>query len=240
MPRRRVFPVQGQASFTNDWGGVRSKEATGGTGQHQGNDIFAPRGTPVVAVENGTITKMGPSRIGGNRIWLNGTWYYAHLDKFAKGLRVGSKVKAGQVIGYVGNTGDAQGTDPHLHFGHSPDGSQGANWANPYDLLTAWQKGDDVAPAETTAVPVEAPVEPQAQEQADESTPRFRYAQGVTTPVSPPLALPPLAQLPGTASPEVLNQPAAPAETWRRLSQLPLASPETQRLTELAGAAEGA
>lgn len=127
-----AFPVAGGAQFTNDWGAARAD-----TGTHKGTDLFAATGTPVVAVEDGTISKMGPSAIGGNRIWLNGRYYYAHLSRFAQGIRPGAQVKAGQVIGYVGTTGDAKGTSPHLHFGFDPNGTQGQSWANPYPLLGA-------------------------------------------------------------------------------------------------------
>jgi murein DD-endopeptidase MepM/ murein hydrolase activator NlpD len=137
--RPTTFPVQGGATYSNDWGGARSRAATGGTGGHQGTDLFAAAGTPVVAVEDGVISKMGQSKIGGNRIWLNNRFYYAHLSGFAKGLKIGSRVKAGQIIGYVGTTGDAKGTPPHLHFGYSPNADQGGSYANPYEMLRGWQ-----------------------------------------------------------------------------------------------------
>lgn len=127
-----VFPVAGQSNFTDTWGASRP-DIPGG--HHEGTDIFAPRGTPVVAIQDGVVTKMGPSAIGGNRVWINGKFYYAHLDKFADGIKPGVHVKAGTVLGFVGDTGDAKGTPTHLHFGWSPDASQGASWANPYKLL---------------------------------------------------------------------------------------------------------
>jgi murein DD-endopeptidase MepM/ murein hydrolase activator NlpD len=92
----------------------------GGTRRHEGIDIFAPRGTPVVAAADGWITGSTTNRLGGNVVWL---WapsrrvalYYAHLDRHA--VSRGERVHAGDVLGYVGTTGNARGTSPHLHFG---------------------------------------------------------------------------------------------------------------------------
>jgi len=118
-------PVAG-ARFMNDWGFPRAD-----TGMHQGNDMMAKRGAPVVAPVSGTVTQ-GTGSIGGNFIQLvgaDGTRYYgAHLDKFGKS----GKVKAGDVIGYVGNTGDAEGGPTHLHFEIHPAGGPAVN---PYGYL---------------------------------------------------------------------------------------------------------
>lgn len=131
-----AFPVAGGAQFSDTWGAARAT-----TGRHEGQDLFAAHGTPLLAVQDGVITKMGPSKIGGNRVWLNGRWYYAHMSAFAPGLKVGSRVRKGQVIGYVGTTGDAAGTPPHLHFGYDPTGSHGSTWANPYSILRGVTSG---------------------------------------------------------------------------------------------------
>ncbi|MEO5819922.1 MAG: M23 family metallopeptidase [Vicinamibacteraceae bacterium] len=89
-----------------------------GRRRHEGIDIFAPRGTPVVAVAGG-IARASTNRLGGNVVWLHGptgrTYYYAHLDRWAVGPL--TLVQAGDVVGYVGNTGNAARTPPHLHFG---------------------------------------------------------------------------------------------------------------------------
>jgi murein DD-endopeptidase MepM/ murein hydrolase activator NlpD len=116
------------ASFMNDWGFTRSD-----TGFHQGNDMMAKRGTPVVAPVSGTVTQNVGS-ISGNQFRLvsaSGTLYVgAHLDKFGKS----GKVKAGDVIGYVGDTGDAKGGPTHLHFEIHPGGGAAVN---PYLTLVA-------------------------------------------------------------------------------------------------------
>jgi murein DD-endopeptidase MepM/ murein hydrolase activator NlpD len=118
-------PVAG-ARFMNDWGFARSD-----TGMHQGNDMMAKRGAPVVAPVGGTVTQ-GYGSIGGNYVQLvgaDGTRYYgAHLDSYGKA----GKVKAGDVIGYVGNTGDAEGGPTHLHFEIHPAGGPAVN---PYTYL---------------------------------------------------------------------------------------------------------
>lgn len=92
----------------------------GGKRSHRGIDIFAPRGTQVLAVASGTITFIGEQRLGGRCIWLrsyDGTsFYYAHLDRWASGLQEGMRVRKGDLLGYVGTTGNAQNTPPHLHF----------------------------------------------------------------------------------------------------------------------------
>ncbi len=103
---------------------------------HEGIDLFADRGTPLVATERGVITKLGAGRLGGLKFWLKGEsgseWYYAHLDSFAPGLADGVVVEAGQLVGYVGNTGNALTTPAHLHMQLHPSGGRPVN---PYPLL---------------------------------------------------------------------------------------------------------
>jgi peptidoglycan LD-endopeptidase LytH len=89
--------------------------------RHEAIDIMAPAGTPVRAVVDGTIQKLFLSKAGGNTIYeFDGTgaycYYYAHLDRYVDGLHEGMRVYRGEVIGYVGSTGDASAAAPHLHF----------------------------------------------------------------------------------------------------------------------------
>lgn len=234
-PRPRVFPVPG-GRYSNDWGGARSAGATQGTGRHQGIDIFAPRGTPVYAIESGVVSKMGWNTYGGNRVWIGGRFYYAHLDKYAPGLKVGAKVKAGQLIGYVGNTGDAKNTDPHLHLGYSPDASQGARWANPYSLLQQVEKsgGKPVNPHATqqprpTAVPAGQP---------DPGTVAATVtAQPELGDTSTPLTAGGLGP-PGSADPSSTPD-FQPVETWQLFAALPMSSPDTARFAQLAAMSQG-
>ncbi len=103
---------------------------------HEGIDIFAPKGTPLLATERGVIARLGSGRLGGLKFWLVGEsgseWYYAHLDSFAPGLTNGMVVEAGDLVGYVGNTGNARTTPPHLHMELHPGGGRPVN---PYPIL---------------------------------------------------------------------------------------------------------
>jgi murein DD-endopeptidase MepM/ murein hydrolase activator NlpD len=115
--RHYVFPVAGPADFGDSYGGFRSDVAGN---WHHGDDIFAPLGTPVVAVASGTLNRVGWEKIGGWRLWVRDSagdeFYYAHLSGYAPTDLRSNRVKAGEVIGFVGNTGDAFTTPPHLHF----------------------------------------------------------------------------------------------------------------------------
>jgi len=143
-----VFPVYGPAaSFTDDFGAARAD-----TGWHHGNDIFAPIGTPLLAVADGTLFSVGVNSLGGNRLWLRdrsgNEFYYAHLSAFAPLAQEGAAVKAGDVVGFVGATGDAVGTPPHLHFEIHPAGLLGLGYdgvVNPYEYLIAWRRLDDLS-----------------------------------------------------------------------------------------------
>jgi murein DD-endopeptidase MepM/ murein hydrolase activator NlpD len=112
-----AFPVGSKKSFVGSfWGAVRD----GGRRKHEGIDIFARKGTPVVAISDGVIVSGGSTPRGGKVLWLKSSrhsWsaYYAHLDKQL--VKSGQFVRKGQVIGTVGNTGNARTTPSHLHFG---------------------------------------------------------------------------------------------------------------------------
>lgn len=130
-----VFPVADPHNFVDTFGAPRLV-GTPLAHTHQGNDIFAPKGTPLLACESGILTRIGTNSLGGLRLWIIGRsgtrYYYAHLVGYAQGITEGMPVEAGTVVGYVGNTGDAVGAPPHLHFEIHP----GAGPAiDPYTIL---------------------------------------------------------------------------------------------------------
>jgi len=116
----------------------------GGERTHEATDILAPHGTPVLAVDTGPIVKLFTSKAGGLTIYQfdpqqNYAYYYAHLDRYAEGIQEGTLVKKGDVIGYVGTTGNADPNTPHLHFAIFQLGPEKHWWEgkpiNPYPLL---------------------------------------------------------------------------------------------------------
>ncbi len=147
-PRHIIFPVVGPVTYTDDFGAPRSQ------GGHQGNDIMAARGQPVVAAERGRVRIYRGSWRAGCMLYLYGrsgtTYLYIHLNDdltakddnratdcrrgvaYARGLRNGQRVAAGRLIGYVGNSGDARGGAPHLHFELHPNGRRAVS---PYPWL---------------------------------------------------------------------------------------------------------
>ncbi|MBB3692197.1 M23 family metallopeptidase [Sphingomonas sp. BK580] len=130
VPGKLLVPVAGvaRAALRSSWGDARG----GGTRGHQGLDIMAPAGTPVLAAADGHVDKLFQSGLGGTTVYqrsADGAWefYYAHLSGYAPGLTEGQAVRAGQVIAYVGDTGDAAAGNYHLHFGLSRMPA-GARW----------------------------------------------------------------------------------------------------------------
>ena len=117
LSKSLAFPVSGSpAKIGSFWGDVRD----GGKRSHEGLDIFARKGTPVVAVCSGIVTSVGTTSRGGKVVWLQSfghPWstYYAHLNEYT--VHAGQVVKKGQILGTVGNTGNARTTPSHLHFG---------------------------------------------------------------------------------------------------------------------------
>ena len=153
-----VFPIYGPASTSDSFGAART------TTWHHGVDIFAPLGAPVLAVADGTLFNVGWNDVGGNRLWVRDAagneFYYAHLSAYSPLAREGAAVKAGDVIGFVGTTGDAAGTPPHLHFEVHPRellwmGYDGA--IDPYPYLLAWLRLDDLTFGSWSPAPGPAP-----------------------------------------------------------------------------------
>ena len=140
------FPVAGPASYSDDWHAPRT---AGGFHLHEGCDIFAPLGTPAIASTDGKIANMATDPnggLGGTSLDLTGpdgtVYYYAHLDHFAAGVSVGTSVTKGQVLGFVGNTGDAAGGPTHLHFEIHPGGGDAVP---PVPYLDRWLADATVA-----------------------------------------------------------------------------------------------
>ena len=143
--RRLAMPLEDvtKRQISDTWGAPR------GTGRsHEGQDIFAPKGTPVLSATRGFVYNIGENNLGGQTVSVIGAggrvYYYAHLDKYAPGLEEGDRVTTNTVLGYVGTTGNAQGTPPHLHFGIYT----GSGAINPLPLLT-----DRITPRVTNATP---------------------------------------------------------------------------------------
>jgi murein DD-endopeptidase MepM/ murein hydrolase activator NlpD len=143
-----VFPVYGNVSYGDTFGAGRSDIASG---WHHGDDIFGQLGQPLLAVADGQLFSVGWNEIGGNRLWLRdrqgNQFYYAHLSAFSTLAVDGAHVEAGDVIAFMGNSGDAQTTPYHLHFEIHPvsllyldyDGA-----VDPTSYLDAWRKLEDV------------------------------------------------------------------------------------------------
>lgn len=135
LSHRLPIPVKGiqRDALSDTWGAARSHGR-----QHEGIDILAPRGTKIYSTTDGIVADLRDNNLGGKVIWIIGpaaSWhYYAHLDGHKRGLSVGDAVKKGELIGYVGNTGNARHTLPHLHYGLYLDG-KGRGAVNPYPYL---------------------------------------------------------------------------------------------------------
>jgi murein DD-endopeptidase MepM/ murein hydrolase activator NlpD len=135
-PGEFVFPVAGSATFTDDWLYPRP-----GGRYHQGIDLFAARGTPVLAVADGSLYNVGYNGLGGWRLWVRdragNAFYYAHLTAYSPAAVEGASIARGAVVGYVGDSGDARGTPTHLHFEIHPGGG---GPVPPYPIVTRWPR----------------------------------------------------------------------------------------------------
>lgn len=146
--RRRdlLLPVEG---IDRDELSDTFADARGSGRSHEAIDIMAPRGTPVLAVDDGKIAKLFSSELGGLTVYQfdptgNYAYYYAHLDRYAPGLAAGTPIRRGRLLGYVGSTGNAGEDSPHLHFAVFRLGPEKRWWQgtpiNPYTLFS-----DDLA-----------------------------------------------------------------------------------------------
>ena len=158
MPKPTALPVPVDGvrvrALRDTWGGARSEGR-----KHEGIDIFSKRGTPVLSSTEGIVAQVGTNRLGGLVVWVTGPGgqrhYYAHLDRYAD-VEAGMRIEAGRVLGYVGNTGNAKGTPPHLHYGIYETGGA----INPYPLLRAEPALE--TPATTAQEKKQAPDRPAA------------------------------------------------------------------------------
>lgn len=160
-----VFPVQAPFNFVDTFGAPRMV-GTKYEHKHEGTDIFAPHGTPLLSTTRGVVARVGVGILGGNKLWIVGAdgtqYYYAHLSAFAEGVQDGTFVEPGQVVGFVGTTGNAVGTPAHLHFEIHPGGGPAVN---PYPFLDAVRRTDSGAllratqAASVTSVPPTIPGE---------------------------------------------------------------------------------
>ena len=139
--RRLTVPVQGvrRSQLRDNFSDTRSRGR-----KHKALDIMAPRGTPVLAADDGKVAKVSRNLAGGLAVYQvdpSGriVYYYAHLENYAPGLKEGDRVKRGEVIGYVGTTGNAPESAPHLHFAVMVVERKGRWWGgeaiNPYAAL---------------------------------------------------------------------------------------------------------
>src|SRR5256714_4870892 len=147
-PGGYVFPVYGPSSYADTFGAFRG-DVSGNW--HHGDDIFAPLGAPVLAVARGTVFSVGWNDVGGNRLWLRdgegNQYYYAHLSAYTPAAVNNAHVRAGTVLGFVGNTGDAEGTPYHLHFEVHPVSLLGMGYdgvIDPTPILESWKHLQDV------------------------------------------------------------------------------------------------
>ncbi|HEX8582574.1 MAG TPA: M23 family metallopeptidase, partial [Acidimicrobiales bacterium] len=183
------FPVAGAATYINDWHFPRFVPSFH---LHQGTDVFADRGTPVRSPADGTV-RISNGPVGGLAVYVTdatGTYYYlAHLDGTVRGLATGQRVRTGDVVGFVGDSGNAKGGETHLHFEVHPNGGAAVN---PKPILDGWlaeaagQATDlasscDAARSAITLVADVAALDGPARRRAPEADPAATPARVVST-----------------------------------------------------------
>ncbi len=145
VPRSKLrVPIDG--ANVDSWKGGFDERRAGGSRGHEAVDILSPRNTPVHAVENGTIARIFESKQGGHTVYQFSAdgrlvYYYAHLERYADGLHEGQSVAQGDVLGFVGTSGNAPPNTPHLHFAIFELGPEKHWWQgrplDPYAVFTA-------------------------------------------------------------------------------------------------------
>ncbi len=219
----QAFPTGTPCGYEDSWHAPRGTDANGNPLYHEGVDVIAKTGTPIYAVSDGTITRMSTSNRGGIQLYLTRSdhtyFFHAHLSAYAAGLKVGDTVTAGQLVAYVGQTGDAQFSVPHLHFEVHPGGGAPVN---PDPIV---KEVDACYPHSTTT-----PTTPRAGTTTPSVTPPGDSAPSGTP--APPAATP---VAPGAATADFGNlAPITPtrfADTRTKLWLHRLVPGETQPLT---------
>ncbi len=144
----KVFPFATNAEYTYE-DGYGDSRSYGGNRSHEGIDLIADTGVPILSVCDGVIVQVGWLELGGYRIGIRGQdnvyYYYAHLSRYDGKPKVGDKIKKGQLIGYVGDTGyGSEGTtgefEPHLHFGMYYGKENKLKAFNPFPFLQLWER----------------------------------------------------------------------------------------------------
>lgn len=149
-PDSLPMPVRGvpASRVADTWGAPRGRDR-----RHEGVDIFAPRGTDVLSTTPGIVASVREGGLGGRQVWVLGParerHYYAHLDDWAEGLEEGALVLPGDVIGHVGDTGNARGTPPHLHYGIYGEGGA----YDPLPLLREGARREAATPSDDAVAP---------------------------------------------------------------------------------------
>jgi murein DD-endopeptidase MepM/ murein hydrolase activator NlpD len=222
-----VFPVAGETSWGDSYGGERS-DVPGGW--HHGDDIFGKLGQPVLAVAAGHVYKIGWQRLGGWRLWLKdhqgNRFYYAHLSGYSPLAKNHAEVEAGDVLGYIGHTGDAYTTPFHLHFEIHPasllwmryDGA-----VDPTSYLASW-------PRESKRPPRPAPLPRGAARHGDGALSDYRRLLSLFPRPATTTTAPAPAPAPTTAGPERLAAASTgrpdsgrPVSDWLAIGALVLA-----------------